>query len=127
MAPALVDTAEGSPSNITANGATSKADFFQVNGKLDVTQQKQCITPPRMTFEDFPTTEESGPSPVSEEPQPENATVSENTFENERTKILFEAIDKLHSLGAGQLDIPQVPKTFLITQMGSADQRQPSS
>jgi hypothetical protein len=96
----------------------------KVNGKgqLDPTTKERHGMSTTNPFEAPLGTEDDNPDPSSEEPQPEHATVPEIIFETEHSKILFEAIDQLHSLGAGQLDIPQVrTKICLAMQMSGND------
>lgn len=110
MAPGLTGTVEASSPGIAANEATLCANPGgpQVNGKQDSTENEPSTVPLKMESEVPSGAEENEAGHVLEEPQPEAATMSENAFENEHSKILFEAIDQLHSLGAGQLNIPQV-------------------
>lgn len=106
MAPEFSDTM-GTPSP-TQGPLKANPGGSRVNGKLGSTSKQQHITPATNASGATPGTKQDNTDPISEEPQPEDAMVPENAFETEHSKILFEAIDQLHSLGAGQLDIPQV-------------------
>ncbi|KAL2201895.1 P-loop containing nucleoside triphosphate hydrolase protein [Sarocladium strictum] len=106
MAPGITEGGSSStqgPLKVNSGGS-------QVNGKgrLDPTSKERHATSTTNPFGPSLGTKEGPPDPILEEPQPENATVPETMFETEHSKILFEAIDQMHSLGAGQLDIPQL-------------------
>jgi hypothetical protein len=102
-----VDVIPGSlPSTLVNDGCTG-SETSDAESQSDDNDDSSPDASPSRSLDDSPMAE-----PLQGPELPENAILSRYPFDNEYSRTLFDAIDRLHSCGAGgYLSIPQVRST----------------